>query len=172
MEYLRARKLTVNLMSTDSMVDFPDLHYKPGLRHVKGILFIPLSPDGEDFVVFFQEVTSTSSDQQINTWTESDIQNAAVLRVVSWKLDTISKEKDNALQENRLCRLLVSNSSHEFRTLLNAITNYLEFAQDGQLDAKTNEAVESAKNTSRLLLEAVTKLLGHIEKELEPRGLL
>jgi light-regulated signal transduction histidine kinase (bacteriophytochrome) len=172
MEYLRARKLTVNLMSTDLTVDFPDLHYKPGLRHVKGILFIPLSPDGEDFVVFFQEATSASSDQHIKTWTESDIQNAAVLRVVSWKLGSISKEKDSALQENRLCRLLVSNSSHEFRTLLNAITNYLEFAQDGQLDAKTNEAVESAKNTSRLLLEAVTKLLGHIEKELEPRGLL
>ena len=92
--------------------------------------------------------------------------------MVSWKLGGISKEKENALQENRLCRLLVSNSSHEFRTLLNAITNYLEFAQDGQLDARTNEAVMLAKKTSQLLLEAVTKLLGHIERGLEPCALL
>jgi light-regulated signal transduction histidine kinase (bacteriophytochrome) len=171
MEYLRARNLTVNLMSVDLVADFPDLHYKPGLRLIKGILFIPLSPNGEDFVVFFQEGASDSSDHHTKTWTDIDLQNAAIVRVVSWKLGTISKEKDNAVQDNRLCRLLVSNSSHEFRTLLNAITNYLDFAQDGQLDAKTNDAVVLAKNTSQLLLGAVTKLLGHIEKELEPQGL-
>jgi hypothetical protein len=167
-EYLRARNLTVNLMSIDLAADFPDLHYKPGLRIIKGILFIPLSPNGEDFIVFFQEAASGLSDRYTKTWTETDLQNAAIVRVVSWKLGSISTERDNALQENRLCRLLVSNSSHEFRTLLNAITNYLEFAQDGQLDAKTNDAVMLARTTAQLLLEAVTKLLGHIEKELRP----
>jgi light-regulated signal transduction histidine kinase (bacteriophytochrome) len=167
-EYLRARNLTVNLISVDLVADFPDLHYKPGLRIITGILYIPLSPTGDDFVVFFQEGVSDSSDHRDRTWTEIDLQNAAIVRVVSWKLGSISTERDNALQENRLCRLLVSNSSHEFRTLLNAITNYLEFAQDGQLDAKTNDAVTSARKTSQLLLEAVTKLLGHIEKELRP----
>lgn len=172
MEYLRARKFTVNLASTDLLADFPDLHYEPGLRIIGGLLFIPLSPDGEDFVVFFQEGTPSSSSHSSRTWTEADLQNAAIVRVVSWKLGGISREKDNALQENRLCRLLVSNSSHEFRTLLNAITNYLEFAQDGQLDARTNEAVMLAKKTSQLLLEAVTKLLGHIERGLEPCALL
>ncbi|KAI5194843.1 hypothetical protein E4T39_08488 [Aureobasidium subglaciale] len=164
LEYLQARNLTENVTSVDFAADFPDLHYQPGFKSVTGFLFIPLSPGGEDVVVFFQEDLSDHGNEE---WSENDIQNAAMIRVVYWKFNSVWKEKENALQESRLCKLLMSNSSHEFRTLLNAIQNYLEFASDGRLDSRVNEIIERAKDTSHSLLNAVAKLLDCVEKELE-----
>lgn len=171
-EYLHFRRPDENLMSVDIAVDFPDLHYSPGFHSVKGFLFIPLSPDGEDFVVYFQEEKPDHLGLGINGWSEADLRNAAMMRVVYCKFSSIWKERDDAMQESRLYRLLLSNSSHEFRTLLNAITNYMEFAGEGKLDAKGTGLLDSARNTSQPLLLAVTKLLDCIEKGLAPRAMV
>jgi light-regulated signal transduction histidine kinase (bacteriophytochrome) len=36
-------------------IDFPDLKCAPGFRSIAGLLFIPLSPDCPDFVIFFRK---------------------------------------------------------------------------------------------------------------------
>lgn len=36
------------------MKDFPDLHYAPGLKAISGLLYVPLSAGGSDFIVFFR----------------------------------------------------------------------------------------------------------------------
>ena len=51
LEYLRLRKPTAILTSQDVRVDFPDLVYQPGFQVIAGLLLVPLSAAGDDFIV-------------------------------------------------------------------------------------------------------------------------
>ena len=55
LEYLRLRKIEAVTHSTDIRVDFPDLRYPPGFTVIAGILLVPLSAVGQDFIVFFRK---------------------------------------------------------------------------------------------------------------------
>jgi light-regulated signal transduction histidine kinase (bacteriophytochrome)/CheY-like chemotaxis protein len=55
LEYLRMRRIQSVMTSTDIVTDFPDLRYPPGFHVVAGMLIVPLSVDGEDFIVFFRK---------------------------------------------------------------------------------------------------------------------
>jgi light-regulated signal transduction histidine kinase (bacteriophytochrome) len=167
-EHLRLHHRHTDIFTSDHFAaDFPTLHYRPGFKSVRSLMFVPLSYDSDDFVVYFREAhPSGSFDNTINAWSGADLRNAAMMRLVYLKFSGIWKEKNDALQKSSVYKLLLSNSSHEFRTLLNAISNYLEIAQEGRLDIKAHALVESAKNTSQSLLFAVTKLLDCIEQGL------
>lgn len=54
LEFLRLRQLSSVLASHDIVKDFPDLHYPPGLKAISGLLYVPLSAGGSDFIVFFR----------------------------------------------------------------------------------------------------------------------
>lgn len=54
-EYLRMRKLTSVTTSQDVALDFPDLRYPPGFHVIAGMLVVPLSVGGNDFIVFFRK---------------------------------------------------------------------------------------------------------------------
>ena len=54
LEYLRLRKISAVFATQDVASDMPDLRYAPGLRFIAGILFVPLSTAGADFIVFFR----------------------------------------------------------------------------------------------------------------------
>lgn len=54
LEYLKMRQLNSVLASHDVSKDFPDLKYPPGFKHVSGLLYVPLSAGGRDFIVFFR----------------------------------------------------------------------------------------------------------------------
>lgn len=55
LEYMRMRKIQAVMTSTDITQDFPDLRYPPGFHTVAGMLIVPLSVNGEDFIVFFRK---------------------------------------------------------------------------------------------------------------------
>ncbi|XP_014555803.1 hypothetical protein COCVIDRAFT_27376 [Bipolaris victoriae FI3] len=55
LEYLRMRRIQAVMTSTDIASDFPDLRYPPGFHAIAGMLIVPLSVDGEDFIVFFRK---------------------------------------------------------------------------------------------------------------------
>ncbi|KAF2181092.1 hypothetical protein K469DRAFT_590399 [Zopfia rhizophila CBS 207.26] len=55
LEYLRMRKITSVLTSQDVTQDFPDLRYAPGFQVIAGMLVVPLSAGGNDFIVFFRK---------------------------------------------------------------------------------------------------------------------
>ncbi|KAI4943147.1 hypothetical protein J4E91_009587 [Alternaria rosae] len=55
LEYLRMRKIQSVMTSIDIILDFPDLRYPPGFHVIAGMLIVPLSVDGEDFIVFFRK---------------------------------------------------------------------------------------------------------------------
>ncbi|KAH7057000.1 hypothetical protein B0J12DRAFT_399909 [Macrophomina phaseolina] len=54
LEYLRMRKVSSVTTSQDVSTDFPDLRYPPGFQHIAGMLVVPLSTSGTDFIVFFR----------------------------------------------------------------------------------------------------------------------
>ena len=55
LEYLRLRKLSSVVTSQDILEDFPDLRYPPGFEEIAGLLLVPLSIAGSDFIVFFRK---------------------------------------------------------------------------------------------------------------------
>ncbi|CCU78614.1 cyanobacterial phytochrome B [Blumeria hordei DH14] len=55
LEYLRLRQITSVTSSQDIREDFPDLFYSPGFKIIAGLLLVPLSVDGNDFIVFFRK---------------------------------------------------------------------------------------------------------------------
>ncbi|KAH9886577.1 hsp90-like protein [Xylariomycetidae sp. FL2044] len=55
LEYLRLRSFTSVLTTQDLRQDFPDLRYPPGFAVIAGLLYVPLSVGGNDFIVFFRK---------------------------------------------------------------------------------------------------------------------
>ncbi|KPM42852.1 hypothetical protein AK830_g3674 [Neonectria ditissima] len=53
-EYLRMRKLTSVVASQNVRETFPDLRYPPGFQVIAGLMYVPLSIGGTDFIVFFR----------------------------------------------------------------------------------------------------------------------
>ncbi|KAI2116600.1 hypothetical protein LOZ32_003958 [Ophidiomyces ophidiicola] len=58
-EYLRLRKINSVAASHCISEDFRDLRYPPGLKHIAGLLYVPLSVDGTDFIVCFRQAKVT-----------------------------------------------------------------------------------------------------------------
>lgn len=55
LEYLRVKKPSGVIASHDITTDFPDLQYTPGFNLFGGMLYVPLSVDGESFMVLFRK---------------------------------------------------------------------------------------------------------------------
>lgn len=191
LEYLRMRSLTNVMTSQDIREDFPDLRYTPGFSAIAGLLLVPLSIGGQDFIVFFRkgqlkEVKwagnpyekfikagtegyleprksfKTWSEMVVGKcreWTEVEIETAAVLCLVYGKFIEVWRQKEIALQNSQLTRLLLANSAHEVRTPLNAIINYLEIALEGPLDQETRENLAKSHSASKSLIYVINDLL-------------
>ncbi|KAG9229327.1 putative cyanobacterial phytochrome B [Amylocarpus encephaloides] len=55
LEYLRLKKITSVTISQDINTDFPDLRYPLGFNVIAGLLLVPLSVGGADFIVFLRK---------------------------------------------------------------------------------------------------------------------
>ncbi|ORY71179.1 uncharacterized protein BCR38DRAFT_329196 [Pseudomassariella vexata] len=55
LEYLRIKKFTSVITTQNIGNDFPELRYPPGFSTVAGLLYVPLSSDGQDFIVFLRK---------------------------------------------------------------------------------------------------------------------
>ncbi|PSK33647.1 Histidine protein kinase 1 [Elsinoe australis] len=191
LEYLRMRRVTNVMTSQDIREDFPDLRYPPGFKHIAGLLLVPLSAGGSDFIVFFRKgqlkevkwagnpyekfvkagtegyleprksfkTWSETVVGKCREWTEEEIETAAVLCLVYGKFIEVWRQKEAALQNSQLTRLLLANSAHEVRTPLNAIINYLEIALEGSLDQETRENLAKSHSASKSLIYVINDLL-------------
>lgn len=190
-EFLRMRQINSVVASHDIIKDFPDLHYPPGLKTISGLLCVPLSTGGSDFIVFFRKGQLTEIKwagnpyeiskrketagyleprnsfaawretvlSQSREWSESDVETAAVLCLVYGKFIKVWRQKEAAMQNSQLTRLLLANSAHEVRTPLNAIINYLEIALEGALDTETRESLTKSHSASKSLIYVINDLL-------------
>jgi signal transduction histidine kinase/CheY-like chemotaxis protein len=191
LEYLRMRRITSVTTSQDIMQDFPDLRYPPGFQVISGMLVVPLSEGGRDFIVFFRKgqlkevkwagnpyekfvregtegyleprrsfkVWRETVVGKSREWTEEEVETAAVLCLVYGKFIDVWRQKEAALQNSQLTRLLLANSAHEVRTPLNAIINYLEIALEGQLDQETRDNLTKSHSASKSLIYVINDLL-------------
>lgn len=191
LEYLRMRCVTSVMTSQVIKEDFPDLRYPPGFKEIAGLLLVPLSVGGQDFIVFFRkgqlkevkwagnpyekyikEGTEgyleprksfrTWSEMVVGKcreWSEEEIETAAVLCLVYGKFIEVWRQKEAALQNSQLTRLLLANSAHEVRTPLNAIINYLEIALEGTLDQETRDNLAKSHSASKSLIYVINDLL-------------
>ena len=191
LEYLRLRKITSVTNSTDIRIDFPDLRYPPGFTIISGLLLVPLSVSGSDFIVFFRggqtrevkwagnpyvkfvkegtegyleprksfRTWSETVVGKCREWTEEQIETAAVLCLVYGKFIEVWRQKEAALQNSQLTRLLLANSAHEVRTPLNAIINYLEIALEGTIDQETRDNLSRSHSASKSLIYVINDLL-------------
>jgi light-regulated signal transduction histidine kinase (bacteriophytochrome)/DNA-binding NarL/FixJ family response regulator len=190
-EYLRMRRMSAVFSSQDFTLDFPDLRYDPGWKFLAGVLFVPLSTGGNDFIAFFrrgvlQEVKWAGNPYEkfvkegtegyleprrsfkqwtetivgrCRDWTDEEIETASVLCLVYGKFIEVWRQKEAALQNSQLTRLLLANSAHEVRTPLNAIINYLEIAMEGALDHDTRENLARSHSASKSLVYVINDLL-------------
>lgn len=190
-EFLRMRKMNTVYDTQDIATDFPDLRYGPGLKFLAGLLFVPLSAGGSDFIAFFrrgvlQEVKWAGNPYEkfikegtegyleprksfktwsetivgrCRDWTEEEIETASVLCLVYGKFIDVWRQKEAALQNSQLTKLLLANSAHEVRTPLNAIINYLEIALEGSLDQETRDNLARSHSASKSLVYVINDLL-------------
>ncbi len=190
-EYLRMRKMTAVSSSQDITQDFPDLKYEPGWKYLAGVLYVPLSSGGGDFIAFFrkgalQEVKWAGNPYEkfikegtegyleprtsfkawsetivgrCRDWSDEEIETASVLCLVYGKFIDVWRQKEAAVQNSQLTRLLLANSAHEVRTPLNAIINYLEIALEGHLDQDTRENLARSHSASKSLVYVINDLL-------------
>jgi light-regulated signal transduction histidine kinase (bacteriophytochrome) len=191
LEYLRVRCITSVMTSSDIKQDFPDLRYSPGFAEIAGLLLVPLTTTGQDFIVFFRrgqlkevkwagnpyekfvkegtegyleprksfKTWSETVVGRCREWTEEEIETAAVLCLVYGKFIEVWRQKEVALQNSQLTRLLLANSAHEVRTPLNAIINYLEIALEGTLDQETRDNLAKSHSASKSLIYVINDLL-------------
>ncbi|KAJ5716150.1 hypothetical protein N7493_008061 [Penicillium malachiteum] len=181
LEYLRAKELSTVLWSTDILSDFEDLDYSPGFRNLSGLIYIPLSADGQDFIVFFrreigteQKARNVESNQAAvgsspseggdlktrqTEWSAAELGKASILSLLYRTFTEIWQEKEATMQNNQLMRLLLANSAHEFRTPLNAIINYLEIALDGNINQETRDNLSRSHSASKSLIYIINDLL-------------
>ena len=190
-EFMRLRKLDCVTTTQDIKMDFPDFRYAPGLKHVAGLLYVPLANGGSDFICFFrrgvwQEVKWAGNPYEkfikegtegyleprksfktwsetivgrCRDWTQEEVETASVLCLVYGKFIEVWRQKEAAMQNSQLTRLLLANSAHEVRTPLNHIINYLEIALEGSLDQDTRENLARSHSASKSLVYVINDLL-------------
>lgn len=188
LEYLRMRRINSVVASHNIRKDFSDLKYPPGFKCISGLLYVPLSADGSDFMVFFRrgrlteikwggnpyeqkekigrleprqsfQIWKETVLDQSREWTDSDVETAAVLCLVYGKFIRVWRQNEEAMQGSQLTRLLLANSAHEVRTPLNAVVNYLEIALEGALDKETRDNLTKSYSASKSLVYVINDLL-------------
>ncbi|PIL35229.1 transporter [Ganoderma sinense ZZ0214-1] len=188
-EYLRLKQFNTLQVSQAVTVDYPDLKLTTGLEVIAGLLYVPLSAGGRDFIAFLRkgqprQVKWAGRPQKgddgprsvleprasfktwaetvagrCRVWSDDHLETAGVLALVYGKFIEVWRQKESALQTTKLTNLLLSNASHEVRTPLNHIINYLELALNGPLDNETRENLSHSHAASKSLLFTINDLL-------------
>ncbi|KZO92680.1 hypothetical protein CALVIDRAFT_519984 [Calocera viscosa TUFC12733] len=186
-EYLRLKQFNIMQVSQAVTKDFPDLSLPSGMDVVAGLLYIPLSSGGRDFIAFLRKgqlkevhwagkpfkeegdadleprksfkTWSETIAGRCRAWTDEQLETAGVLALVYGKFIEVWRQKETAVKTTQLTNLLLSNASHEVRTPLNHIINYLELALNGPLDTETRENLKLTHTASKSLLFTINDLL-------------
>ena len=194
-EYLRLKKFEHLITSQDVRKDFPDMVLPSGLEVIAGLLLVPLSGSGVDFIAFLRKsqirhvnwagkpfkegheaeavleprksfkTWSETVHGTCRAWKDEELETASVLCLVYGKFISVWRQREQALHYNQLNRLLLSNASHEVRTPLNHIINYLELALDSRLDEDTRENLSKSHLASKSLLFVINDLLDLTKQE-------
>lgn len=187
LKYLYFRQLGQILFSSDIRKDLPDLKYDLGFKALGGFLYIPLSLAAPDFMIFFRRDqvkqvhwagnpacgdkigllkprTSFKKWTEIVTgtcksWMPEQLNLAAMAQLVYGSFIRVWREKEAAASDSRLKQILLRDASHQFRTPLNAVINYLEMALEKPLDNGTKQILSISHTASKSLIYVIDDLL-------------
>lgn len=84
---------------------------------------------------------------------------AALTRLVYGNFIRVWRDKEAALHETRMKRLLMVNLSHEIRTPLNAVINYVEMAIERTVDPHTKDFLKKSQAASKSVIFVLDELL-------------
>ncbi|KAF4631150.1 hypothetical protein G7Y89_g6984 [Cudoniella acicularis] len=150
LEYFRMRKITLVITSQDIREDFPGLRYPPGFDIIAGLLLVPLTVGGSDFIVFFRK---------------------GQIKKVKWAENPYEKFIKEGTEGYLEPRKSFKTWTHEVRTPLNAIINYLEIALEGSLDQETRDNLAKSHSASKSSIYVINDLLDLTKTE-EGRDLI
>ncbi|KAK4214580.1 hypothetical protein QBC37DRAFT_146841 [Rhypophila decipiens] len=201
LRYLFFRKSRTIMFSNNIRADFSDLHYAPGFSAIAGVLYIPLSGKTDDCVVFYRRTQlkevhwagqpakmmqngfgtleprnsfkkwTEVVDGTSKAWTSEQAHLAAMAQLVYGSFIRVWRERESAVKASRLKRLLLHDASHQVRTPLNAVVNYLEMALEKQLEDSTKEVLQRSYTASKSLIFVIDDLLnltGHTTGSVAP----
>ncbi|KAJ7175413.1 phytochrome-like protein [Mycena filopes] len=141
-EYLRLKQYTTIQVSQAINKDFEELADLAGSGVLAGMLYVPLSTEGKDFICVFRKeqlqhvhwagnpklkarpdavleprksfaVWSETVAGRCRLWTNEQIETAGVLALVYSKFIEVWRQKERAVEATRLTNLLLSNASEE-----------------------------------------------------------
>ncbi|KAH9480564.1 Cyanobacterial phytochrome B [Psilocybe cubensis] len=176
-EYLRLKQFETIQASQAVVADYPDLELTTGFEVIAGLLYVPLSSGGKDFIALLRkgqprqvhwagkpfkegEGGSTSLEPRKSfkiwsetiagrskAWTDDQLDTAGVLALVYGKFIEVWREKENAVNATKLTNLLLTNASHE------------EMAMNSPLDKETHDNLQKSHAASKSLLFTINDLL-------------
>ncbi|EJD55415.1 hypothetical protein AURDEDRAFT_94266 [Auricularia subglabra TFB-10046 SS5] len=188
-EYLRLKRYPHMFATKCLSEDYADLYLPSEPEVIAGMLYVPLTPDGRNFIAFLRKTQvqymhwagqpvkkqneygfALNPRDSFETWTQrvysksrawagEHIDTAAVLALVYGKFIEVWREKQSAVEVSKLTQLLLSNASHEVRTPLNQIINFLELALAAPLDEETRKNLVRTHQASKSLLFTINDLL-------------
>ncbi|TIB68509.1 hypothetical protein E3Q24_03638 [Wallemia mellicola] len=185
-EFLRMKGFDQLVYTNNISKNFPELKQSDRKDALAGLLCIPLSNTGSDYICFLRkgQLSSVSwagnpnknDDEALRPrasfkkwtenvilsakqWEDEQLETAGVLAVVYGKFIEIWRQRTEVSRSNQLSRILLSNASHEVRTPLNHIINYVELALEGTLDPETRENLVRSRDASKSLLFTINDLL-------------
>ncbi|KAJ5653084.1 hypothetical protein N7490_000087 [Penicillium lividum] len=186
--FLRIRQPNSVLASQDIIQDFPDLYYPPGLKVISGFLFIPLSDDGRDFLIFFRKGQLSDIkwggdpyDAKKRRGTAQYLEPRSSFE--AWRQTVLGRSRDwseadmetatilcfvyskfikarRQKQDSMQSYLLLVDSVQQVQTPLSSIITNLEIALGGDaLNAETRESLTKSHSASQSLIYVVNDLL-------------
>ncbi|KAH9924618.1 uncharacterized protein BXZ73DRAFT_79180 [Epithele typhae] len=209
-EYLRLKQFSIRPLTIKDpystlqvsqavTCDYPDLKLTTGLEIIAGLLYVPLSAGGRDFIAFLRKgqprqvnwagrpykqnqqnvleprasfkTWSETVAGRCRAWSDEHLETAGVLALVYGKFIEVWRQKESALQTTKLTTILLSNASHEVRTPLNHIINLL-FTINDLLDlTRLESGNETSFNEPFNLHQAIEEAVNIYRNEANRRSL-
>lgn len=106
------------------------------------------------FTIFTERVEDVTE-----PWSSQEVALGNMLRAIYTKFLLIWQESEKASQLDLLKNMLIAHISHDIRTPLNAIINFLEMSLEFPLDADLLENIQKSYDASHNLMVLVNDLL-------------
>nr|KAJ3416136.1 hypothetical protein HK105_001332 [Polyrhizophydium stewartii] len=130
---------------------------QPGshVEEIHRILMRSIHYDDDNGQVLAAQIAQVPSDD----WTTRDLSMAKLLQVVFWSFVGSLQQREDGLRNEHLKTMLLADISHEVRTPLNAIVNFLEMMLDDPGSESFQELWKLALDASRSVVHIISELL-------------
>ncbi|KAK0201599.1 hypothetical protein DFS33DRAFT_1385902 [Desarmillaria ectypa] len=193
-EYLRLKQFRTIQVSQAVTSDYPDLKISTGLDVVAGLMYVPLSSGGKDFIAFLRKgqpchvhwagkpfrgdgsnamleprksfkIWSETVAGRCRAWTDEQLETAGVLALVYGKFIEVWRQKESALQTTKLTNLLLSNASHEVSYFINLLFTINDLLDLTRLESGNETSFNLLFNLPAAIEEAISPYRSEAQRQ-------